>query len=377
MTPNMFRYLLFPHTTITEKDYRHLAILLPHLSVLQVIRPLLVPPWGQEQFRGWPVLEEEGLIEQVKLFLKGFQEFATVHGENSMMASLSHEWIAREAVESRFRIQGALKEKKAEASESRRNLLLEAAVFLEMARDLDEHEAELEGNLVEVDGLEEEFREILGITDEEEIDEAISALTPSLLDAERSGLSFMLPKRISCWLRLFLNQLPPDSLSPVLVSLSPEVMEEVLDPVVAERDRSGTPLEFIQTTPGTFPSLERLTSEEFQDLLHQLLTSGHLPDYRLRLADFLGAPTDNALREALTLSSTSLQNAMEDFCRSTGKTSGKQVSLTITALEACTFGDFGKCLDKEGSQVWGNAPIRRHSPSLLLNLGSSHGDVKR
>ena len=305
------------------------------------------------------------------VLLKGFQEFAGVHGENSMMASLSHEWIAREALDSRFRIQGTLKGKKTDDSESKRNLILEAAVFLEMARDLDVHEAELEGNLLEVEGLEEEFREILGIGDGEDLDEAMEALTPPLV-SERSGLSFMLPKRIACWLRLFLNYssegAPSDAPFPVLAALTQDVMEEVLDPILAARDRSEKPLQCVQTSLATLPSLERLAPEEFQALVHRFTASGQLADYRSKFEALLRAPADGSLLQALTASSADLQRSVEEFCASTDKTGQKRVNLILTALEDCNLSDLGNCLDKEGSQVWADVRLSQRSPSLFINL---------
>lgn len=367
MSSNALRYLLFPHTTLTENDYRNLSLLIPRMCLLQVLRPPFIPQWGLEQFCGLPVIGDEDQIEQVKLFLKGFQEFASLHGENSMMASLSHEWIAREAHESRFSIQSELKGKGEE--QSKRNFLIEAAVFLEMARELDEHEAELEGNLLEVEGLEDEFRQILGIESGEDLDEdALKSLTPSLV-SERTGLSFMLQKRIACWLRLLLNRMDQEADSPVFVALSHEVMEEVLDPIVAEHDRSGKPLEFVQTALCTLPSLERLTSEDFQALAQNLLASGLLADYRKKLEDFLRYPADSSLKEALTASSAAMKKNVEDFSKACGKPGSRQVSLTLTALQGCTLADLGRHFDKEGRQAWAKARLPKTTPIVFMDLG--------
>ena len=70
----------------------------------------MTPDWLPNQVTGWPVITEQEQIETVKLCLKGYQQFAAVHGENSVLASLSLEQISRDFAESRFRIQTQLKE---------------------------------------------------------------------------------------------------------------------------------------------------------------------------------------------------------------------------------------------------------------------------
>jgi hypothetical protein len=145
-------------------------------------------------------------------------------------------------------------------------------------------------------------------------------------------------------------------------------MEELLDPITAKRDRSGTPLEFVQTSLATLPSLERLAPEEFETLIHKLTESGQLADYHLKLENLLKDPAEASPRQALTSSSAALQRVVEEFCESTGKTGQKQLSLVLTALPDCALSDLGYCLDKDGSQVWAGATLSRQPPCLFINL---------
>jgi hypothetical protein len=234
------QYFLFPYTALSDRDCRLLSLLLPRLSVLQVILAPVVPAWFQEQVAGWPVLTEPEDLKNVELCLKGYREFAVVHGENSVLSSLSLDQISRDFAETRFHLQAKLKQKSPREPDDRTLSLLEAAIFLEMARDLDEKEMEVEAGLTKIDSLEGEFREILGITDEDELADTTEILSPPLR-AEKAYLSFMLPKRIESWLRLFCNMMP--QACPTLVTTSEPVLEELFDPVRAECEQAGRTFE--------------------------------------------------------------------------------------------------------------------------------------
>ncbi len=105
MTSHPLPYMLFPYSVLSEQESRHLSVLLPCLAVLQVIRPPLTPGWLQNQITGWPVITEQEQLKTLKLCLQGYQQFAAVHGENSVLASLRLDQISRDFAESRFRIQ--------------------------------------------------------------------------------------------------------------------------------------------------------------------------------------------------------------------------------------------------------------------------------
>ena len=66
--------------------------------------------------------------------------------------------------------------------------------------------------------------------------DTIETLSPPLR-AEKGHLSFMLPKRIESWFRLFSNR-PPQA-CPTLVTTTEQVLEELFEPVRAAYDRTG------------------------------------------------------------------------------------------------------------------------------------------
>jgi hypothetical protein len=339
------RYFLFPYTVLSERDYRHLAILLPQLSVLQVIRPPAVPGWLGEQVAGWPVITEKNHLETIKVCLKGYQEFARLHGENSVLASLSLDQISRDFAESRFRIQTELKKNDSGNPDPSKLSLLEAAIFLEMARDLDEKEIELETGLARIDTLEGEFREILGISDEEEFADTIETLNPPLT-SEKAYLSFMLPKRIESWFRLLSNRTPKGC--PALVTTAEPALQELLDLFRGEFDRAGKTLEPACLALGSMPSLADFAIEDFLSLLSDPEASRLLASYWHCLDRTLVSPHDLTRREQLTLAVDALQDYLHDYRDEIGLSGSTPLRADLVFANEIRWSTMGKYLDRLG-----------------------------
>ena len=365
MSSTSFRYLLFPHMTLGQADCRHLSLLIPHLSLLQVLRPPVPPEWGRDHFSSWPTVTEHEHVEKIRLCLKGYQDFADLHGEGSVLASLSHGWIEREARESRFAVQDELRGKSALAPDLKERLLMEAAVFLEMARDLDEKEMELEVSFRRTESLEEDFRDILGISDEEDFQEAVETLSPPLLP-DKASLAFMLQRRIAFWLRMFHNR-PAEEL-PVLVAVSDEVLEELIDPLRTECDRIGKPLQVERISLASIPSLEAIDSETFEALRRELTASPVLGAYWSSLDNVLREPRDSSSLEMLRTKAGELRQVVEACRKAIAEPRRREAHLTLICTEGCTHGDFWKCIDKTGHKEWIEASPYQPPPSVLLAL---------
>jgi hypothetical protein len=363
MNSKSLRYFLFPHMALPERDYRHLSVLVPQLSILQVLRPPAIPEWGAEHFSIWPTIREHDHAGQIELFLKGYQDFAELHREHSVLASLSQDMIEKSFRESRIEIQGEVRGKHALDPAIKETLLIEAAVFLEMARDLDERQMELEVDFSRAETLDEDFRQILGIANGEDMNEALDTLSPPLV-SDKASVSFMLPRRIAFWLRLFCNN-PPEDL-PVMVATSPEVIEELIDPLKTEHERLGAPMVSDRFHLASLPSLDHLDAAAFRLLDLELGTSPVLDSYRSRLEDVLRKPADASAREALLTASKDLEGHVEAFCKRTASPDGRRVHLTLTCTGDCTRADFWRCMDKRGYKEWGDSPNSQSSPLILL-----------
>lgn len=365
MGRNALQTLLFPHTVLTEGDFRHLSVMLPGISLLHVLRPPVVPEWACKKTSSLAVVREEGLLERIGLSLKGYRDFADLHGEGSALASLGVE-LTGGGSESRVGIQHGLKGKPPLSPDPQTRSIMEAAVFLEMARDLDERDMELERGVAEAGDLEEKFREVLGITEEDEIDEASETLSPPLTPG-RTHLAFMLQQRIAFWFRLFCT-LPLEA-PPALLALIPEAVDEVLDPFRIEDYRAGTPAQSLQRELLTIPSLDRLKPEEFAALLADVEGSGAGRSWRSALADCLRDPRNPSFMEALDSAAGTFKRRVEDFCRDADRLDGGEIVLNAAFLQDRTFDDIWKRLDGSGREAQERGASPSGSPPALFFLG--------
>lgn len=365
MESNVFRYFLFPHTSLSEGELRHFSILLPHLSLFQVVRTPTVPLWAKDQFPIFPAISEQAQIEQIKSCLQGYQELGTFYGEDCILASISHESSLKESREARFQIQGELRGRKIQAPDLRQVLLLEAATFLEMALDLDEKERDLEASFARVEALEGEFRRIIGASEGEEIDKDIESLT-SPLTTGKANISFMLSKRMSFWFRLFSNH--SISYKPVLVTIVKEAVEELFDPLLAEYDRNGKPLRLTELSLASLPSLDHLSGETFLSLAQELRETGTLNSYRESLENVLREPHEPAIFERLAGAVEALQAHIKRFLSESGTVEQKQVSLTLGYTKDCSYSDLWRRLDREGHKAMEKEEAIRDAPSIFLHL---------
>lgn len=358
------QHFLFPHLTLTEKDYRHLSILLPQLFLLEVTRPLDIPAWAQETFTAWPVAREEEARESIQRHLRTYQDFAGMHGTNGLMASLRREWTEVGAGDSRFRIQSRLKGKDEPEQDTPEQLFQEAAVFMELARSLDESETELEKNYGRVAQLEEEFRQIIGIVEGEEPDPALE-VSAHVLMSEKAHLAFMLPTRISHWFRLLRHQLP--AAAPVLVSIIPDVAEEVLDCLPDQHKTIAKAEQTLQVPLVSMPTLEYLPAELFQTLRQELTAADRLQPLWNGLQAVLANPADSSQLEHLHGLAQNLHNQVKAFCNKHSALEEKEVTLYVTHLEQISPAGLWEKYDKKGSTAW-SPDSRLQGATCLLSL---------
>lgn len=334
MNQDSLKLMLFPYTVLPEREYRQLSLVLPGLSLLQVTRPAAVPDWLVQTVSPWPAVTEQHQIETIGLCLEGYREFAAVHGNDSALTSLSLAQISRDFAESRFQIQTELKKKGTPELSEAEISLIEAAVFLEMARDLDEKELEVEAGLARMDSLEGEFREILGISEDETPEDALDALSPPLRP-EPASLSFMLSKRIQSWLRLLSNHMP--AATPVLVTTSETVLTEFFDLFRIPDDGGGKISEPTRLALGSIPTVEDLAVADFLSLLSDPEASAILTSCWQGLEAVLLAPGAPTGREALSQSFDALRDHLCHFRRDLGLSDDRMVGIELVYDDQFTW----------------------------------------
>ena len=101
--------------------------------------------------------------------------------------------------------------------------------------------------------LENEFREILGIGEEDTLEDGLETLTPPLAPT-KAYLSFMLPKRIANWLRV-LSRVPAPAAPTAFVAVNREVVDEIRDRVDAQAGKGGLPPRWSKIPPVPAPCI--------------------------------------------------------------------------------------------------------------------------
>ena len=220
---NPLQYFLFPHLTLSEAEFRKFFVFLPRLDLFEISGKAHIPEWAREKFCGRPTIRQEALASRVASCIREYRAFSDVHGgSGGTLGYLSQ--ILNEMETPRY-IRQELRGKSTTLDEAEKELL-QAAVFLEMARELDEKELELESSYERLSAVESQFRGILGISEEDE-EEAVETGFGTPLTPDRAGLLFMLSNRIGSWFRLFSFQ-QVETL-PVFTASYPEIMEETME----------------------------------------------------------------------------------------------------------------------------------------------------
>ncbi len=258
-------FFLFPYTTLGEVDCVPLSLLFPSLNVLRIARPLEAPSHCRHITREWPGLDREWLVSEVSMRLRNYQEFASLHGEAGLQSSMAQQWALKNRDEDRHQIQSSVKaESPDKKSGEQLARMTEAALFLELARDLDEKEMDLEGDFHELGLLEDNFRKVLGMNEDDGLEEMAEPLELSL-HKEKPHLSYALPQRISFWCRLVLPKLGKGQ--PALVTGEREVVDTMADAVHGVCTQKGLPFEPQELTLAPFPLDLSQDGRDFE-LLH-------------------------------------------------------------------------------------------------------------
>lgn len=358
-------YLLFPHTVLSEKELRHLAILLPRLEVLHLCRQPAMPEWAQEILRARPVIAEEE-AHQTDLLLKEYRNFASLVGDSSVLASMSH--FSHQDIwrESRFRIQSHLKGKdRHKGMDGGLLAALEASVFMEMAGDLDQQGMELQRGVAQVENLEREFLDILGISGEEDKDEDTLEVGGWRLSSDANYMTFLLEKRLEFWLRLYVRSAQEEM--PVLVTVTSEVLAEIVDPLLDIGDQSNDPAAVIfRTTLPPMSEFSRLSNEDFAKILANLRSSDVLRTYWESVGRVLNNPKDPGGIEEIEKSSAQLKSLLAEYGAEEDAGGQAQSRLSIITCPDLTIGDLWKRLDKSSSELMVSSPILNKRVIVVL-----------
>jgi hypothetical protein len=232
MDPNdSLNYLLFPHLTLFSNAAANLMFL-PRLSVLEILSRAPVPQWAKNWLFPHPAISDPEMASLIGAGLAAYREFAKIHeGPGGILGFIKQS--LGEIEEPRYRIQEQLRGKSSMSAE--KDEILQASLLLEMARELDDKQLEIAAGYDRSNAIEQEFRDILGIEDEDS--QLVASNLSSALAADESSLLYMLEKRIRSWLKVM--SAGPALNMPVFVCGFPEVVEEILDIIAAGCAKNG------------------------------------------------------------------------------------------------------------------------------------------
>jgi len=225
LTENTF---LFPFTVLPESYYRFISITLPAIKILQIMRPVYKPSWAVGEIQGYPIFRDDNHVKKIQEIYRGYQDYAKIHGEKHLLETLSLAKLDEQWHESRFHLKRVIKEGEESKLSDEWVSILESALLLELARDLDEKDIELDMDLVQIHSLEDKFREALGLDESEtEVEDAIRVTAEAL--PRRSYFGYLVKKRIEAWFRLMSHN--PPAKTPILTCITKDVADEVIDPI--------------------------------------------------------------------------------------------------------------------------------------------------
>lgn len=366
MTTDPKDFVLFPHMAIREGDLRRLSIFLPRLTFMEAVDPPRIPAWAGERTAALRPRAEGDREERVRRCLAGYRDLGALHGDSGMLSAIVRDW-GLDPAESRTGIQGFLRSGPGARPDLRDEALVEAAVFLEMARILDEEEIELDRNVLRARRLEEEFREIVGAAEDEETRKELETLNVSL-DIDRGHLDYMLRERIGMWLRLLGSSAWRRPAA--LVAGSPEVTREMLEASIPKAGNAADCRPAArQIRIASLPDPANLTEENFQALLSRLMKSGVLESTWTTLGLYLGDPNAPVLEETLREKVTALQAEFTEAANEGGYSNGgESTELWLTCFSGLTWGELWRFFDRKGFDVLGADaafPTQESVPPLL------------
>lgn len=300
---------LVPYSHLPDSYYRFLELTLPSVHVLGFIRQPYCPPWDRGTIATCLLSLEGEKAQSLNNVYKGYQEFAKIHGERHLLETISLTKTQDEWEESRPHLRSMLKTAETASSDQVWSILVESIIFLELARELDERDIEVDNDLFKVKELENLFASSLGIETEDDLDEVEEPVRVVVEELpRRSYFGYLTKSRMSHWLRTYFARLPfvirrcniAEERSvvlgrdlPILLCVSRDSAEELIDPIRTKEERTG-----LEWSPDTVTLLEvpnifeTISDDSFYELNTYLAHS--TVDFWKGLQDYIDNPQNRS-----------------------------------------------------------------------------------
>ncbi|HVO85103.1 MAG TPA: hypothetical protein VMU60_11835 [Syntrophobacteria bacterium] len=194
----------FPYTFLGESDSKRLSLYVSRLRLLQIDPQASVGLPAEFRARDFiqPVapLQDRSTLERIRLALGSYRQLGAPRPDGSLLQSFSAFALQDDDVEgSTRRLRAHLRGSRSKPTPSD-SALVDAAVFLLLAQEVDREHVELGGQLGGIRVLETKFNQALGLPDEHE-EEPAAPEAPDGDDLEQSRSGQVL-QRLRAWTRL-------------------------------------------------------------------------------------------------------------------------------------------------------------------------------
>ena len=372
MNETTVRLCLFPHSVLPDGAARCLFSVWSSLECLRAVEPASIPDWAVPRCAQHVLDQSEKFWDRVRAVWQGYRELGSRVGEDGLMAVFSRDWASDAGPESRGQIQSILKGISPEPPNADEWLLTEAAVFLELGRELDIRELELSKNLEHVGRLEENLLKALGADEEDtaELQKALETTNPPL-SPDWGHFGYLLHQRIGYWFRIFRRTRMPHG-KVMLAALGRDVVDEALDPVQTEKERRREPWDRGEILLLTCPRTDLLSPEDFSRWLDAVENLEARLRFRQSLEAFMEEPSRDVFREDLVQRAREVERALQtlwsQFQRDLQGLRG--YGCVLTAPREVTFADVWQAVDRTGAQTLGTGSFDR-VPAVFVHLESA------
>ena len=284
MKPNItdLSITYFPHTFMESNDIKRLVLYFDSVHLLQVLPDfdlgLPAPLRTSSLVQSFCPMSSSSLTETIRRAQQIYHQLASVH-PNGGLVQLLQTYALQENIEDTrtglvSHIRQGLPRLATEEVE-----LVNDAVFLLFAHELDREHLELDFKLDHIRGLETRLHQEVGIgTDEER--EALAVKSPLLLESDHPRTRYPL-QRLRAWIRLYSMQPEPGGLQPLTTSV--EVLAEISERLpslltTATNGSASTPLS--QLLLSILPDPQPLSLEQILELRDSLNRDGTLDNWR-------------------------------------------------------------------------------------------------
>jgi len=213
----------FPYTLLEESDLKRLCLYASRLRLLQIDPQVGLPSglWARDFIQPVSPIQEGSMLEHIRLALASYRQFGSLRPEGGILQSFGAFALQDDPEGSTSRLRAHLRGSRPKSTPKDRSLV-DAAVFLLLAHEVDREHLELERQLGAVRVLETEFAEALGLPDEQgEAPEAVEERGADDLEQSRRE---QVAQRLRAWTRLHLAG-ESEAATPLTTSVA--VMEEI------------------------------------------------------------------------------------------------------------------------------------------------------